>query len=111
MTWEQIWMTAAVCGLLGLGVLAVCLAAWSTRRRMGEKDREVRSREQLFDLLTQNTDDIFVLFSPKDFTAHYVSPNLERVLGLKVEMVKKDARKLLFGSTNHPFLGEQHILT
>ena len=82
MTWEQIWMTAAVCGLLGLGVLAVCLAAWSTRRRMGEKDREVRSREQLFDLLTQNTDDIFVLFSPADFTAGYASPNLHRVLGL-----------------------------
>ena len=33
---------------------------------MGEKDREVRSREQLFDLLTQNTDDIFVLFSPAE---------------------------------------------
>ena len=97
MTWEQIWMTAAVCGLLGLGVLAVCLAAWSTRRRMGEKDREVRSREQLFDLLTQNTDDIFVLFSPADFTAGYVSPNLHRVLGLDPEEVRRDVRSLLFG--------------
>ncbi|MCI8415219.1 MAG: response regulator [Ruminiclostridium sp.] len=100
---------ALVFGLIA--VVLVVLIVRGSRRSMVEKNREIRAREELFDLLTENTDDIFVLFSPKDFTAHYVSPNLERVLGLKVEMVKKDARKLLFGSTNHPFLGEQHILT
>ncbi|MCI8458697.1 MAG: response regulator [Clostridia bacterium] len=65
------------------------------RRRMKEKELEVKSRENLFDLLTRNSRDIFVLFSPDTFAAEYVSANVVEVLGLDIEKVKADARRLL----------------
>ncbi len=87
-------------GTVALG--AVLLVILNNRRHIWEKNQQLHSREKLFDLLTENTDDIFILFSPKDFTAEYVSPNLERVLGLDVEELKKDVRGLLFEQTQDP---------
>ena len=58
------------------------------------KDVEIRYREKLFGMLTSNVDDIFVMFSADDFTVEYVSPNIERLLGVGMEEVKKDLRVL-----------------
>ncbi len=91
-------VTLAVMALL-FSIIAVGVAVFlvlGNRRRMQEKNREIRAREQLFDLLTENTEDIFILFSPEDFTAEYVSPNLERVLGLEEAAIRGDVRPLLF---------------
>ncbi len=55
---------------------------------------EIRYREKLFGMLTSNVDDIFVMFSADDFTVEYVSPNIERLLGVGMEEVKKDLRVL-----------------
>ena len=85
---------ALVFGLIAAGIAAILLL--SNRQHMTEKNLEIRSREKLFDLLTQNTDDIFILFSPKDYKAEYVSPNLERVLGIELEKITNDVRCLLF---------------
>ncbi|WP_161844999.1 hybrid sensor histidine kinase/response regulator [Pseudoflavonifractor sp. 524-17] len=90
---------ALLFGVIAVGIILSVIM--SNRRRMVEKNREIYSREQLFDLLTENTDDIFILFSPKDFTAEYVSPNLERVVGLEPEEIRKDVRCLLFGEAEY----------
>lgn len=74
----------------------------NNKRRLGEKEQEVKARETLLDLLTQNTNDLFVLFTSEDFSADYVSSNLKRVLGLDVDEVAKDIRKVLDASVeNH----------
>ncbi len=90
---------ALLFGLIAVGVVVSIML--NSRRRMWEKNREIRSREELFDLLTQNTDDIFILFSPADFTVGYVSPNLERVLGSTADQVRTDVRSLLFADHRH----------
>lgn len=101
---------ALLFGIIALG--AVVLIIFSNRRRLWEKNREIRSREELFDLLTKNTEDIFLLFSPENgFQAEYVSPNLERVLGLEAAEVKRDVRGLLFGDQSDPFSSGQQELT
>lgn len=52
---------------------------------------EVEYREQLFDALAHNADDIYLLMGLKDQEfLQYVSPNLERVLGLSSEQLEKD---------------------
>ncbi len=66
------------------------------RQREIEKNREIQLREHFFDLLLRTTDDIFILFSPDTFVAEYVSPNLERLLGLRPEEISGDVR-LLWG--------------
>lgn len=87
-------------GLIAAGLVGILLL--SSRRQMGEKNLQLNLREQLFDLLTENTDDIFVLFSPQDLTAEYVSPNLPRVLGLQPEQVRQDVSCLLFADVLLP---------
>ena len=101
---------ALLFGILALG--AVTASVHTSRRRVWEQDREIRSREELFDLLTENTEDIFVLFSPQDgFHAQYVSPNLDRVLGMDPEAVRADARTILFGGQEERFSSSPSQLT
>lgn len=101
---------ALLFGILALG--AVAASVHTSRRRVWEQDREIRSREELFDLLTENTEDIFVLFSPQDgFHAQYVSPNLDRVLGMDPEEVRADARTILFDGQEERFSSSPSQLT
>lgn len=48
----------------------------------------------MFDVLANNSSDIYILFSPEDFSVSYVSPNVESVLGLTVEEVLYDIHVL-----------------
>ena len=101
---------ALLFGILTLG--AVAASVHTSRRRVWEQDREIRSREELFDLLTENTEDIFVLFSPQEgFHAQYVSPNLDRVLGMDPEEVRADARTILFDGQEERFSSSPSQLT
>ncbi len=88
-----------------IGAVIALMVILTNRRRVKEKELEVKSRESLLELLTVNSKDIFVLFSPDTFNADYVSTNMEQVLGLNAEEVKKDVRKLLDASvaTHPPF--------
>ena len=92
---------AFVFGLIAVGVIFSMLL--NSRQRMREKNQEIQYRESLFDMLTQNTNDIFLLFSPSDYRAEYISPNLERVLGIDADSVREDVRSLLF-SIDDPVL-------
>lgn len=95
--------------IIVMAAIFACLmgaVAWvmylSNKRRISEKENDIKARENLLDLLTQNTNDMFVLFSSTDFSAEYVSSNISSVLGLDIEEVKTDIRKMLDASV------EQH---
>lgn len=60
------------------------------RRQLYDKDVELKYREQLFGMLADNTDDIFIMFSLGNFQAEYVSPNIERILGISAETIRND---------------------
>ncbi|MCM1540111.1 MAG: response regulator [Blautia sp.] len=110
---EFLLVTLAVVGalfaILALGIVLVLILV--NRRRIREKNLELHSREKLFDLLTENTDDIFLLFAPDASQAEYVSPNLKRVLGLEPEQVRGDVRPLLFGGGDQIDSEGQDILS
>ncbi|MCM1561473.1 MAG: response regulator [Butyrivibrio sp.] len=110
---EFLLVTLAVVGslfaVLALGIVLILILV--NRRRIREKNLELHSREKLFDLLTENTDDIFLLFAPNDSQAEYVSPNLKRVLGLEPEQVRGDVRSLLFGGGDQIDSEGQDILS
>ncbi len=99
-----ILVTMAVMALLSalVAMAVVIYVILLNRRQVREKNLVIDSRENLFGLLTENTEDVFILFSPETFEAEYVSANLERVLGLSAEEVKQDVRPLLFGDPDKP---------
>lgn len=79
-------------------VLVAAAIAWvlisASRQRYKEKSLEVQSRENLLDILTLNSNDIFVMFSASTFVADYVDSNITKVLGLQTDKVKEDVRTL-----------------
>lgn len=64
------------------------------RKELTTRKEELSYWKQLFNLLTTNSTDIYVLFSPDTLRAEYVSPNLNQVLGLEPADVTKNVRNL-----------------
>ena len=83
---------AAICVLLAGALVSVIFII--SRRNIKEKEVKLKSRDSLFDMLTKNTNDIFVLFSPYKGTTDYVSSNTERLLGLASEDIEKNLKEL-----------------
>lgn len=82
----------------GVAGLFVAAGFWTlirqNRKKVDEKETEIRYREQLFNILAVNTNDVFLMLSAEDFTVEYVSPNIERVLGFAQEAVKENVKIL-----------------
>lgn len=103
-------VTVLVMGLIFafIGAIIAGILVMVSRRRVKEKELEIASRENLLDLLTHNSNDLFMLFNLETFAADYISANLSAVLGLAMEEVRRDVRNILTASkTEHkPFTTE-----
>lgn len=64
--------------------------ARQSRRFMQEKEQEIQYREQLFKILASNSDDVYLMLPKGERAVEYVSPNVERVLGIEREAVMRD---------------------
>ena len=88
-------------------VLAVLMLVWFARNakiRMRRKDRQILYRDELFNKLSVNVDDAFLMLDAANLQADYVSPNVERLLGLSAEAIQRDVRvmKALTEKTVNP---------
>lgn len=67
-------------------------------QRWAEKDQEIRYQEQIFqvffNVLSDNIDDVYVMLDAKKEKAEFVSPNIERVLGIPWEAAMNDAERI-----------------
>ncbi len=79
--------------ILGGAGLVFFMKQWSDKKLL-EKEDNVRYREQLFDILANNTNDVFLMFTTTDYKVEYVSPNIERVMGITCEAIKADIGEL-----------------
>ncbi len=61
-----------------------------SHRRLMKKEGDIQYREQLFSILANNTNDVFLMFTTDDRKIEYISPNVERVLGIPQEEVEED---------------------
>jgi len=81
-------------------VLAVCavfiLFVWRINRDFKAKDMEIAYQEQLFDIfatyLANNTDDIYMMINAADRRVEYISPNVERILGIPAQSITDDPK-------------------
>ena len=60
------------------------------RVNLKRKDTEILYRDELFQKLSMSVDDVFLMLDAKTYKADYVSPNVEKLLGIKVEQIRKD---------------------
>lgn len=67
-------------------------------KKISEDERDIKSRDRLFEIFSKNTNDIFIMFSRKNFKAEYITPNLEHLLGIEESYIRNDVRKLLLSA-------------
>ncbi len=67
-------------------------------RKWAEKDQEIRYQEQLFEMfatfLSDNVDDVYMLMNGAGEKAEFVTPNIERVLGIPSKAILNDVEQL-----------------
>ncbi len=74
-------------------VLFICaifiLLVFRTQKDLLAKDKEIAYQEQFFDIfatyLSNNTDGVYMMIDHETNTVEYVSPNVERVIGVEAE--------------------------
>ena len=83
--------------MLLVSAVAVCIAGLfigfilqKNRVNLKRKDTEILYRDELFQKLSMNVDDVFLMLDAKTYQADYVSPNVEKLLGITVEQIRKD---------------------
>ncbi|MGN0804298.1 MAG: response regulator [Candidatus Coproplasma sp.] len=75
-----------------LVVAIVVIIIWRYRHNLEEKDSELKYREELFSILSNNTDDIFIMVNGEDLHVDYISPNIERLVGIPESECRENLR-------------------
>ncbi|WP_253290986.1 response regulator [Pseudoflavonifractor sp. MSJ-37] len=84
---------AAAAGLIIVTILR------RSKISLRRKDTEILYRDELFMKLSMNVDDVFLMLDAQTARADYVSPNVEKLLGISVEEIRADVHVL---SKLHP---------
>ena len=95
---DQLWFYTVqiVAGIvLGFAVLVILLIARRSHVTLRQKDTEIRYRDVLFQKLSLNVDDVFLMLDAETSTADYVSPNIGRLLGIPWRNVRQDVHALV----------------
>ena len=94
---NQLWLRTVqiVTGIvLTIAVLIILLVTRWGHVKLRRKDYEILCRDELFQKLSQNVDDVFLMLDAKTYKADYISPNMERLLGLTRESVRENINTL-----------------
>ena len=65
-----------------------------SRKRIEKKEQDIQYREQLFSILSENIDDVFLMLNSGSYAVEYVTPNVNRVLGISWDVVAADLESL-----------------
>ena len=77
-----------------LAVLIIVLILRRSRAALRRKDTDILYRDELFNRLSHNVDDVFLMLDGETSHPDYISPNIERLLGLPLEQVRQDVHIL-----------------
>ena len=94
---DKLWSRTAqiVAGItVGMAVLVILLIVRRSHTTLRRKNTEISYRDELFKKLSLNVDDVFLMLDAETAKVDYVSPNIERLLGIPWKEVRQDARAL-----------------
>ena len=94
---DELWFHTVqiVAGIVaGLALLVILLIVRRSHTTLRRKNTEILYRDELFQKLSLNVDDVFLMLDAETSKVDYVSPNVERLLGIPWREVRQDARVL-----------------
>ena len=80
--------------VISLAATLLLLVIQQNRQKLKRKDHELLVRDELFSKLSVNVNDVFLMVDANDFRVEYVSPNIEKLLGISAQQVLSDIHKL-----------------
>ncbi len=94
---NRLQFTTLILVSLMVGGAAVVLLYYVIRRHrqnLRKKDTELLYRDALFSTLSGSVDDIFMMLDAKNLRVDYLSPNIEKLVGVPEEEARADIRVL-----------------
>ena len=94
---DELWLHTVqiVAGIVaGLALLVILLIVRRSHTTLRRKNTEISYRDELFQKLSLNVDDVFLMLDAETSKVDYVSPNVERLLRIPWREVRQDARVL-----------------
>ena len=73
-----------------LGMVVLLYVSQENRKKLKRKDYELLARDELFSKLSINVDDVFLMVDAKNLRVEYVSPNIEKLVGISEEKVRNN---------------------
>ena len=90
---DKLWLHTVqiVVGIVaGLALLVILLILRRSHVTLRQKNTEISYRDELFQKLSLNVDDVFLMVDVKTTKADYVSPNIERLLGVPEDEARQN---------------------
>lgn len=90
---NQLWLRTVqivTCIVLAIALMILLTVMHRGRVKLRRQSTAILYRDVLFEKLSQNVDDVFLLLDAEKHRANYVSPNMERLLGLPAERVRSN---------------------
>ena len=79
---------------IALAVMLLLLVIQQNRQKLRRKDNELLARDELFSKLSIHVDDVFLMMDANDLRVEYVSPNIEKLVGISEQQVLDDIREI-----------------
>ena len=80
--------------LAGIAAFIIGLILRRSSVNLRQKDTEILYREELFQKLSMNVDDVFLMLDAETAQADYVSPNAGELLGITAEQIRQNTHVL-----------------
>ena len=79
---------------IALAVMLLLLVVQQNRQILKRKDNELLARDEPFSKLSSNVDDVFLMMDANDLRVEYVSPNIEKLVGISEQQVLSDIHEI-----------------
>ena len=75
---------------IALALVILLMVVQQNRQKLKRKDKQLLARDELFSKLSINVDDVFLMVDAEDLRVEYVSPNVEKLVGIPQQQVLSD---------------------
>ncbi|MGN0688592.1 MAG: response regulator [Oscillospiraceae bacterium] len=79
---------------VSLAALMIGFIIWQNRQKLKSKDTQILYRDELFSTLSVNVDDVFLMLNAEDMKVDYISPNIEKLVGIPEKQARTDIHVL-----------------
>ncbi|MGN0466939.1 MAG: response regulator [Lachnospiraceae bacterium] len=79
---------------VSLGVMMIIFIIQQNRQKLKKKDTQILYRDEMFSKLSVNVDDVFLMLDAERLGVDYISPNIEKLIGISEKQARANIREL-----------------